>query len=170
MKMLMCLLLVLSVHTVQASDYPAFKDLYDRGAAPTSIDEVETFLSYDTKCLGMNRSNQTSSEIFVVETVVVRQAQGPAFPAVTKKAILIGKSGNATLPNFNYQQTLTANHLALNTIRNIATESCDDFGDDWGTICSTNYTRQDNVKVKIKLNGAYLVYFNESQQIYGYCW
>lgn len=170
MKILASLLLtLLSIQTVQANDFAAFKELFDRGNAPTSIDEVEAFLAYETQCLGMNRNDATSSEIFVVQTVVVRSSRGPAFPAVTKKAILIGKAENATLLNLNYQQTLNASHLALNTTRNITSESCD-YYEDIGTLCSSTSTREDNVKVKIKMNGAYLVYFNEALQTYGYCW
>lgn len=160
---------LVSIQAAMANDYAAFKQLFDRGVAPASVSEVETFLSYQTQCLGMSRQEYTSNEIFVVEDVIVRPARGPAFPEVTKKAILLGKSENRNLPNLNYQANLTDTHLSLNTTRNIATESCD-YYDELGTICSTTYTREDNVKVRIKMNGSYLVFFKEAQQVYGYCW
>lgn len=168
-SLIMSALFMLVPEITSAADFADFQELFNKGVAPTSFEEVETFLSYQTQCTGKYIHETTASDVLVVENVLVKNPSGPAFPEVRKKALLLGKSQNTTIIGLNYAQQLNANGLSLTTVKTVGVESCD-YYDGFGELCSTDYTVVKDIKLRVKMNHPYLVYHDTTHNVYGYCW
>ena len=122
-----------------------------------------------TQCISYNQSEQVSGLKLGAEIITIKEARGPAFPAVTIDAIVLGDTHKEKPKNFAYRTLMTADGLEIDTIKTTSSESCDDF-EGMGTICSWTVDSQELVKLKIRMNGNYVVFRDETAKSYGYCW
>lgn len=152
-----------------ASDYEGFKEFFEQGRAPRRIDEVEAYLkAAPLTCLGFDKTNRSHSDVPLVQTLTLRAARGPAFPAETKKVILLGKPEWMVYSQLNYGQELTASELKLTTMRTRSREVCEDIDD--LDFCSTEYDRVVDLKLRVRFNGQYLTYSDDTHGVFAYCW
>lgn len=149
-----------------ASEFAAFKDLYDRGIAPASTEAVKTFLGYETKCLGKDKQEIAHDDVFVIEEVLVKKSMGPAFPEQKVEAILLGKSKDKQILGMKYKSTLEKDALKLETMKTVLTEECSWDSD----YCYTKVSSEKSAIVNVRMNGEYLVYNDVTNGVYGYCW
>ena len=168
---IICLLASLLFFPVltHASDFQGFKSFFEQGQAPKNIEQVFEYLNNHVTCLGFNKANRTFEDSLVAQTLTLRPARGPAFPALTMRVLLLGRAQDIAHPQLNYTQSLGASELTLTTMKTTTTRSCE-YYEGMGTVCSNDYETQNNLKLRIRFNGVYLTFLDETNGVYAYCW
>jgi hypothetical protein len=167
-------LLLVSQLSVAGEKFQNFKQLYLDSIAPRSVEEVKAQIEAVSTCLSYSENEDSSSVKLENKILTLREGSGPAFPAVTVDGIFLGDPLGHKLEGFKFKTSLDADALTVETMKTLSNESCTDFG--WvediyfGVICSQDFQSQSLVKLKIKLNGNYVVFKDETAKTFGYCW